>query len=363
MLDYLVAGAGLYGSVFGRTVAEQGRKVLVIDRRAHPGGNIWSYELEGIQVHSYGPHAFHTNSPEIWNYVNRFAEFNGYRHKVKANFRGKIYSLPFNMATFHQFWGVTTPAEAQKVLKRKQRKIEKPRNMEEWAVANVGREIYESLIYGYTKKQWRREPKDLPASILRRIPVRFDWNDDYHNDAYQGVPIKGYGHLIENVLDGLDFKNLTELESGWEKYAKKLVYSGSLDELFGYKHGLLEYRSLDFLTEIVDGDFQGCTQMNYTSDDVPYTRIVEAKHFVGLKSKKSVITYEYPKEWHPEAQRYYPINDRKNNAVFEKYKKEAAKHDNIIYGGRLGSFRYMDMDQVIASALHDAHKELGVKTS
>jgi UDP-galactopyranose mutase len=360
--QYLVVGSGLFGSVFARTLADAGAKVLVIEKRPHIGGNVYTLDDHKHPVHVYGPHAFHTSCRRIWDYINRFAEFNNYRHRVRACFQGKIYSLPFNMNTFHQLWGVMTPEEARCEIDCRRIPIEKPANLEEWAVSHVGEEVYQKLIYGYTKKQWQRDPKSLPASILRRLPLRFTWNDDYHDDPYQGVPIHGYTSMIRRMLEGIEVKtDVNFFHFGdWRKTAKKLVYSGSLDEFFDYRHGPLEYRSLEFKFKTVDGDFQGCTQMNFTDESVPYTRIVESNHFYSPveHTETSTISYEFPKEWVPGEARYYPINDAKNMAVYGKYVEELKSHGDVLVGGRLGKFAYYDMDQVVAQALMVAEREI-----
>lgn len=367
MHDYLVVGCGLYGSVFARTMAERGSSVLLIDIRTELGGNIYSELLDDIEVHKYGPHIFHTNSDRVWKFVNRFAEFNHYRHCPKAYYKGKMYSLPFNMNTFHQLWGVITPDEAREKLAEQCVKIENPANLEEWVLSQAGPDIYEKLIYGYTKKQWQREPRELPAFIIKRLPFRFTYDDNYFDDKYQGIPIQGYSRMVENIVDhknielmlGTDFFEMED----WRTLARRLVYSGSIDELFDCKHGILEYRSLKFDTLVVDGNFQGTAQVNYTDESVAWTRIVEHKHFMMKPNlPKSAITFEYSKEWEEGENRYYPINDDWNNSVYEKYREEAKKQPDIIIGGRLSSFRYMNMDQVIAQALHDAFTETSSKS-
>lgn len=357
--DYLVVGAGLFGAVFAREVAEAGKTSVVIDKRDHVAGNCHCENLEGILVHKYGPHLFHTNHKPIWDYVNRFAEFNNYQHKVKAIYDNSLYSLPFNMSTFYELWGCITPEDAIKEIERTKVYIENPRNLEEWAISQVGQEIYDKLIYGYTKKQWMREPKELPSHIIRRLPLRFTFNDRYHKSMYQGVPIKGYTHMVENMLDhpNITVKLNEEFDGTWQNASKKLVFSGPVDEFFKYKYGRLEYRNLKFENKVVDGDFQGIGQMNYTSLKVPHTRIIEHKHFVFQESDRSVITYETPIEWNPGDTPYLPVNDSKNEKIHQKYKEEIAKH-NYIIGGRLGCFKYLDMHQVIGMALQCAKKNL-----
>ena len=359
--DYLIVGAGLFGAVFGRQMRRAGRSVLIIDKRKHIGGNVYTDDCEGICRHVYGPHLFHTNDERIWKYVQRFAKFNNYQHRVKANYCGQIFSLPFNMQTFNDLWGVTTPAEARAEIERQRVKIDKPANLEEWALSQVGPDVYHTLIEGYTTKQWGRSPKFLPASIIKRLPLRFTYNDNYFNDKYQGVPIKGYTHLVENILDGIEVRTETEfVDVNWRKLARHLVYTGPIDEFFDNCFGPLEYRSLRFEHEVVDGDFQGIGQMNYTSKDVPYTRIVEHKHFRFQKSDKSIITREYPQEWEPGRERYYPINDEKNMDLYEKYRLKSKELSDVTFGGRLGVYRYYDMHQVVASALTAAQKMANV---
>lgn len=362
--DYLIVGCGLYGSVFGRCMAEHGKSVAIIEKRNHIGGNIYTEKQYDIDIHIYGPHCFHTNNQVVWSFLNRFAEFNEYRHYPKASYKGKIYSLPFNMNTFHQLWGVVTPQEAKKKIESQKIKIKNPSNLEEWVLSQIGPDIYETLIYGYTKKQWQREPRELPIFIIRRLPFRLTYDDCYFDDKFQGIPINGYSHMIENIIDGLEIKLGTDIKDiNWRKYAKKLVYSGSIDEFFNYKFGILEYRSLRFETEVVDNEnFQGVSQINYTDVEVPYTRIIEHKHFVHKpKSKKSVITYEYPEEWNGKNNRYYPINDEKNNALYKIYQQEIKKLDDVIFGGRLASFKYLDMDTTIGQAFTNVKRELNIR--
>lgn len=362
--DYLVVGSGLFGSVFAKTVTQKGKSVLVIDKRPHIGGNVYTKNQYGIDVHMYGPHIFHTKSKRIWDFVNKYAEFNNYRHKVLALFNDKVYSLPFNMTTFNQFWGCITPAEAKAELEKRRVKIEKPANLEEFALSQVGEEIYHTLIYGYTKKQWQREPFDLPAAIIRRIPIRFTYDDNYYEEgSYQGIPVKGYTHLVENLLDGIKVEigcDLKELKH-WKSLANKLVYSGPIDELFDCCFGPLEYRSLEFQhIPLEDENCQGATQINFTSENVPWTRTIEHKHFTGVKSNKTIVTFEYPREWSPGKEKYYPVNDEKNQLLFERYASLAREDKDIIVGGRLGFYKYFDMDQTIAQALNKAEEELTI---
>lgn len=358
-MKYLIVGAGLFGSVFAREKAEQGHQCLVIEKRNHVGGNCHTAEIEGIMVHQYGPHLFHTNNKHVWDYVNRFAEFNTYRHRVKARYLDNIYSMPINLMTFYQLWGCTTPLEARLELGKKKVFIENPQNLEEWALSQVGEEIYYKLIHGYTKKQWMRDPKELPASIIKRLPIRLTWNDEYYPDhMYQGVPVKGFTHMVENILDHpkIKLRLNSDFFDGSVKNLKEytIVYSGSIDRLFDYEYGELEYRTLGFLTQVFNGDFQGCGQINYTHESIPYTRIIEHKHFDNKELPKTVVTYEYPEKWHSGAPQYLPINDEKNNALYQKYKQKLMDYPNLIVGGRLGSYRYLDMHMVISSALKKA---------
>ena len=358
--DYLIVGAGLFGSTFAHEVSRRGCKCLVIDRRNHVGGNCHTQTIEGIKTHLYGPHLFHTNSKAIWDFVNRFAEFNNYQHRVKAMSGGKLYSLPFNMNTFYELWGTTTPMEARAEISRQRVKIDRPTNLEEWALSQVGRDIYDKLIYGYTKKQWMREPRELPAFIIRRLPLRFTYNDNYHQACYMGVPAQGFTHMIENMLSGIDVKLEEDFAAikDWRKIAHKLVYSGCIDQFFDYQFGALEYRTLDFDIQVVDGDFQGIAQMNYADESVPHTRIIEHKHFYGQQSDRSVITYEYPVEWAIGRHPYLPVNDDENNALYQQYRAEAEKLGDVLIGGRLGSFKYFNMDQAVAQARALAAKEI-----
>lgn len=362
--DYLIVGAGLFGAVFARQAADAGRRVLVIDKRAHVGGNVYTEETEGIQVHKYGAHIFHTNSKQVWQYVNRFAEFNRYTNAPVANYRGELYSLPFNMYTFYQMWGVITPEEARKKIgqQRTDAGITDPKNLEEQAISLVGTDIYEKLVKGYTQKQWGRPCHELPAFIIRRLPVRFTFDNNYFNALYQGIPIGGYTAMVEKLLQGIDVQLNTdylENKAYWDSLAKKVVYTGPIDRYYNYCHGNLEYRSIRFETEVLDMDnFQGNAVVNYTDADIPYTRIIEHKHFEFGTQPKTVISREYSAEWTPEIEPYYPVNDEKNNILYEKYKFLAQQENTTIFGGRLAEYRYYDMDAVIESALTAAQREL-----
>lgn len=353
--DILVVGCGLFGSVVARQAKEAGKTVLMIDKRPHIAGNLYTKEINSIHTHVYGPHCFHTKSKEIWDYVNKFAEFGQYRLKVNAQYKGKMYSLPFNLTTFNQLWGCMSPGEAEQKLLQQKVKIENPQNLEEWALTQVGPEIYEKFIKGYTTKQWGRPPKYLPASIIKRIPIRLTYNTDYHEAKYSGVPVNGYTNFIGNMIDGIEIKLDTDFFDikDWRRIAKKLVYCGPIDKFYNYKYGALEYRTLRFQNNIQDGDFQGIAQVNHTEDTVPYTRIVEHKHFYNNpeRNPKTVITFEYPDTWDNNKEPYYPINDESNNTMYKKYREDAKKETDIIISGRLGNYLYLDMDQIVALAL------------
>ena len=356
MYDYLIVGAGLYGAVFAREMTDKGYKCLVVDKRDHIGGNVYTENVEDINVHKYGAHIFHTSDKQVWDYVNRFASFNNYINMPMADFKGERYNLPFNMNTFKQMWGVTEPEEAREIIERQREEsgIKEPVNLEQTAISLVGRDIYEKLIKGYTQKQWGRPCNELPPFIIKRLPVRFTYDNNYFNDTYQGIPIGGYTKMVENMLDGIeirlgvDFLTNRELEC----QAKTVVFTGAIDAYFDYKYGPLEYRSLRFETEILNlPDFQGNAVVNYTDEQTPYTRIIEHKHFEFGKQEKTVISYEYSAEWQEGDEPYYPVNNEQNNALYQKYLAEALKKPNVIFGGRLGEYKYYDMDKVILSAL------------
>ncbi|ABY46205.1 UDP-galactopyranose mutase [Bacillus mycoides] len=367
MYDYLIVGAGLFGAVFAHEASKKGKKCLVIDKRNHIGGNVYTENIEGINVHKYGAHIFHTNNKKIWDYVNDFVEFNRYTNSPVANFKGEIYNLPFNMNTFNKLWGVITPQEAMRKIAEQKReaKITEPKNLEEQAISLVGTDIYEKLIKGYTEKQWGRSATELPSFIINRLPVRFTYDNNYFNDKYQGIPIGGYNVIIEKMLKnsevrlGIDFfENRKELEG----IAHKIVFTGMIDQFFDYKHGVLEYRSLQFENETLSNtdNYQGNAVVNYTDRETPYTRIIEHKHFEFGSQEKTVITKEYPSEWKPGDEPYYPINNKKNTELYKKYKELADKEDNVIFGGRLATYKYYDMHQIIGSALVTVEKELGI---
>lgn len=367
--DYLIVGSGLFGSTFAYKAKQAGKSCLVIDKRKHRGGNIYCEEIEGINVHKYGAHIFHTSNKEVWDFVNSIVEFNRYTNSPIANYNGKLYNLPFNMNTFYQMWGVTTPQQAkEKIEKQKAAAIEsmknsgitEPRNLEEQAISLIGTDIYETLIKGYTEKQWGRKCTELPAFIIKRLPVRFVYDNNYFNDKYQGIPIGGYNRLINGLLDGIEVKTDEDFFKNrqyWESIAKKIVFTGKIDEFYGYQFGKLEYRTVRFEEEIHDcSNYQGNAVVNYTEKEVPYTRIIEHKHFemFGVEvdnCPKTVISKEYSTEWKEGMEPYYPVNDEKNNLLYNKYQKLAEKESNVIFGGRLAEYKYYDMAPVIEKVL------------
>ncbi len=356
--DYLVVGSGLFGSTFAYEMAKKGKKVLVIDRRSHIGGNIYCENINGINVHKYGAHIFHTSDKDIWNYVNQFCEFNNYINSPIANYNGKLYNLPFNMNTFTKLWDdVITPDDAKRKIEEQKKELNgrEPKNLEEQAISLVGKDIYEKLVKGYTEKQWNRDCKDLPSFIIKRLPVRFTFNNNYFNDRYQGIPIGGYNVIVEKMLENCDVMLNVDYLKEKEKFnslADKILYTGMIDEFYDYQLGNLEYRSLRFENEILDIDnYQGNAVVNYTDRKTPYTRIIEHKHFEFNDCPKTVITKEYPCDWHVGDEAYYPINDEENNKLYEEYKKLALKEEKVIFGGRLGNYQYYDMDKVIKEAL------------
>ncbi len=363
--DYLIVGAGLYGAVFAQQATAAGKKVLVIDRRDHIAGNIYTKETEGIQVHIYGAHIFHTNNHRVWKYVTRFAEFNRFTNSPVANYHGELYSLPFNMYTFNKMWGVVTPDEAAAKIEEQRREagITEPKNLEEQAISLVGTDIYEKLIKGYTEKQWGRPCTELPAFIIKRLPVRLTFDNNYFNALYQGIPMGGYTKLVENMLSGIEVRlgvdYLKEKEQ-LDALAEKVVYTGAIDAYFDYALGALEYRSVRFETEVLDTpNFQGNAAVNYTDRETPWTRIIEHKWFEFGDQPKTVISREYSSEWNVGDEPYYPVNDEKNGALFARYRELAQKEQNVIFGGRLGEYKYYDMDAVIDASLTLCEKELG----
>lgn len=365
MYDYLIVGSGLYGAVFAHEAKKAGKSVLVIEKRNNIGGNVYTEKIEDINVHKYGAHIFHTNNKKVWKYVTQFAEFNRFTNSPVANYNGEIYSLPFNMYTFNKMWGVVTPEEAAAKIEEQRKEIkDKPRNLEEQAISLVGRDIYEKLIKGYTEKQWGRSCTELPAFIINRLPVRFTFDNNYFNALYQGIPIGGYTEMVENMLDGIEVRlgvDYLENKNELDNCAEKVVYTGAIDAYFNYRLGALEYRSVRFETEVLDiPNLQGNAAVNYTDKDTPWTRIIEHKWFEFGKQSKTVISREYSSEWKLGDEPYYPVNDEKNNALYSEYKKLAAAEKNVIFGGRLGEYKYYDMDAVIASSLIMSEKELKV---
>ncbi|MBR3382872.1 MAG: UDP-galactopyranose mutase [Clostridia bacterium] len=358
--DYLVVGAGLYGACFAERAKSAGKKVLVIEKRNHIGGNAYTENIEGIQVHRYGAHIFHTNDRNVWKYVNRFCEFNRFTNSPIANYHGEMYSLPFSMYTFNRMWGVVTPEEAEDMISRQRASagIGDPSNLEEQAIALVGTDIYHKLIEGYTEKQWGRSCKELPPSIIKRLPVRMTYDNNYFNALYQGIPIGGYTKMIEAMLHGIEVRlneDYLENKSDWDRCACRIVYTGPIDAYFDYCYGSLAYRSLRFETEIITcPNFQGNAVVNYTDRETPFTRIIEHKWFDPVDTESTVISKEYSVEWGPGMEPYYPVNDSKNNELYHRYRRLAEKETNTIFGGRLGEYRYYDMDTVILSALGKA---------
>lgn len=365
--DYLVVGAGLFGATFAQQAKMHGKSVLVLEKRDNIAGNVYTCEIEGIQVHQYGAHIFHTNDRQVWDYVNQFAEFNRYTNSPVANYHGELYSLPFNMYTFNRMWDVITPEEAQLKIEQQRREagITEPGNLEEQAISLVGTDIYEKLIKGYTEKQWGRPCDQLPAFIIKRLPVRFTFDNNYFNARYQGIPIGGYTKMVEKMLSGIDIKRNVDYlmdRAAWNLLADKVIYTGSIDAYFDYSLGNLAYRSVRFETEVLDKpNYQGNAVVNYTDSETPWTRIIEHKFFEFGTQSRTVISREYSSEWHPGDEPYYPVNDQTNNALYEKYRALAKKEDNVIFGGRLGGYQYYDMDAVIASALKLAQKEMHSK--
>ena len=374
MYDYLVVGSGLYGSIFAYEANKKGKNVLVIEKREHIGGNIYTENRDGINVHKYGAHIFHTSNKEVWEYINQFAEFNRYTNSPVARYKDELYNMPFNMNTFNKLWGVVTPKEAKEKIEQEKKEagITEPKNLEEQAISLVGKTIYEKLIKGYTEKQWGQKATELPSFIIKRLPVRFIYDNNYFNNLYQGIPIDGYTKIIEKMLEGIEvrlkcdfFKNKKELEN----IAEKIIFTGQIDKYYNYQFGELEYRSLRFETEeLEEENYQGNAVVNYTEYEVPYTRIIEHKHFEygaslgklpeGKALEKTIITKEYPDTWNKKKEPYYPINNEKNNSLYEKYKKLADNDDKVIFGGRLGQYKYYDMDKVIEEALNLCKKIL-----
>ena len=368
--DYLVVGAGLYGAVFAHEAKKCGKSVLVLEKRSHIAGNVYCEDVEGIKVHKYGAHIFHTNNTEVWEYLNQFTDFNRFTNSPVANYKGELYSLPFNMYTFNKMWGVVTPLEAAAKIEEQKAEMagKEPENLEEQAISLVGRDIFEKLVKGYTEKQWGRDCKDLPAFIIKRLPVRLTFDNNYFNALYQGIPTGGYTKMVENMLDGIEVicdTNYLEEKEKWDAMADKVVYTGPIDAYFGFSLGYLQYRSVRFENELLDmPNFQGNAAVNYTDRETPWTRIIEHKWFTFGKDEagndlpKTVISREYSSEWKPGDEPYYPVNDETNGALYKQYRELADKEANVIFGGRLGEYKYYDMDAVVASALAMAKQEL-----
>ena len=369
MYDYLIVGSGLFGTTFARQATDAGKRVLVIDKRPNIAGNVYTEDVEGIHVHKYGAHIFHTNDKKVWDYVTRFADFNRFTNSPVANYRGELYSLPFNMYTFNRMWGVVTPEEAKAKIDEQRREIVgEPKNLEEQAISLVGRDIFEKLVKGYTEKQWGRDCKDLPAFIIKRLPVRLTFDNNYFNALYQGIPVGGYTKLVENLLKGVEVRlncDYFDCRDALDAQAEKVVYTGPIDAYFGYRLGALEYRSVRFETELLDiPNYQGNAAVNYTDRETPYTRIIEHKWFEFGKDEsgndlpKTVISREYSSEWKKGDEPYYPVNDEKNGALYAEYRKLADAEAKVIFSGRLGAYKYYDMDQTIAAALALSEREL-----
>ncbi len=361
--DYVLVGGGLYSGVFAYMARQKGKRCLVVEKRSHMGGNIYCEETEGIHVHRYGAHIFHTSNKKVWQFANGLAEFNRYTNSPVANYKGEMYNMPFNMNTFSRMWGISTPAQAKAKIEEQKASITgEPKNLEEQAISLVGRDIYEKLVKGYTEKQWGRDCKDLPAFIIRRLPVRFTYDNNYFNDLYQGIPIGGYNVIIERLFEGCDVElgvDYLEHKEYYNELGKMIVYTGTIDAYYDYRFGKLEYRSLRFETEVADTEnYQGVAVVNYTDRETPYTRIIEHKHFEFGSQPKTVITREYPEAWKEGMEPYYPVNDEKNQELYQQYAALAGHETNVIFGGRLGEYKYYDMDKVIESAMEKATSEL-----
>ena len=363
--DYILVGSGLYSGVFAWFAKQKGKKCLVLEKRDHIGGNVYCEDTEGIHVHKYGAHIFHTSNKEVWQFVNSLAEFNRYTNSPVANYKGEMYNMPFNMNTFSKMWNISTPSEAKKIIEEQKKEITgEPKNLEEQAISLVGREIYEKLVKGYTEKQWGRDCTALPAFIIKRLPVRYTYDNNYFNDLYQGIPIGGYNVIIDRLFEGCDIEtgvDYLEKKEYYDGLGEKIVYTGTIDAYYKYQFGKLEYRSLRFESEVLDEEnHQGVAVVNYTDRETPYTRIIEHKHFEFGTQPKTVITREYPVTWQEGMEPYYPVNDEKNQALYQKYAKLAEKEEHVIFGGRLGEYKYYDMDKVIASAMACAKEELNM---
>jgi UDP-galactopyranose mutase len=358
--DFIIVGTGLFGSIFAREMTDKGASCLVLEKRNHIGGNCYTENIEGINVHKYGPHIFHTNSDYVWNYIKKWTEFNNFVNRPKVNYQGKLYSFPINLFTLYQLWGTKTPQEAQQKLNDVKIKIQNPSNLEEWILSQVGEEIYQKFVYGYTKKQWGKHPNELPSFIIKRLPIRLTFDDNYFEDKYQGIPIGGYTNIFKKMLANIPIEYNTDYlkdRERWNLKADKIVYTGAIDEFFNYDIGVLEWRSLRFENELLNiNDYQGNAIINYTEEMIPYTRICEHKHFENIKSDSTLITKEYPQNWSLEKEKYYPVNDEKNNKLYSEY-KEKIDHSKYIFGGRLANYKYYDMHQVVAEAITQAKKQ------
>jgi UDP-galactopyranose mutase len=360
--DYLVVGSGIFGATFAQQARENGKSVMVVDRRTHIGGNVYTESRNGVNVHVYGCHIFHTDKKEVWDYVNRFVSFNNYRHKGMVNFKGKMLSFPINLMTMSQLWGVRTPDEARMRVEEEKIPCESPKNMEEWCLSVIGRTLYETFIEGYSTKQWNKHPRELSASIVKRLPVRYTFNDDYfHDNTYQGIPIGGYTNMVDNMLEGTKVElgvDFEQIRNKWRDYADRLVFCGGVDQYFQYEFGELEYRSLKWEHEEMKGDFQGHPCVNYTDLNTPWTRIVEHKHFENPDCENTVVSKEYSVDWRETKDPYYPINDERNTSLYRRYRELAEKEVGVLISGRLGSYKYLDMDDTISMALKASEKEL-----
>lgn len=354
MYDYLIVGSGFFGSICARELTDSGKKVCVIENRNHIGGNCYTSNRDGINVHDYGPHIFHTSNERVWEWINQYVEFNDFTLRPVANYKGEIYSLPFNMWTFSKLWDITHPYEAKEIIEEQSSYIDEPQNLEEQAIKLVGRDVYEKLIKGYTEKQWRKEATELPKEIIKRLPVRFTYDNNYFNDKYQGIPIGGYTQIFDKLLEGIDVKLETDFFTSELPKHKKVIYTGPIDRYFDYKFGELEYKTTKFEHKKIDTDnYQGVVMMNYTDKEIPFTRTIEHKHFENIESESTWVTWEFPTEYVVnETEPYYPVNDKENTKIYKKYKKLADKEKNVIFGGRLAEYRYYDMHQVIESALN-----------
>ncbi len=353
--DFLVVGCGMFGAVFAQQMFERGKKILVIEKRRHIGGNCYTEDIQGIQVHKYGPHIFHTSDESVWQYVNRFSEFNHFVNRPKVMYRDRLYSFPINLMTLHQLWGVTSPAQARRKLEEVTIPNGNPQNLEEWILSQVGREIYEIFVKGYTTKQWGKTPRELPVSIMRRIPIRLNLDDNYYNERHQGIPIGGYTKMFGRILEGIEIRLNTDFFDNreyWRSVADRIVYTGKIDRYFDYRFGELEYRGLRFETKVLHGDYQGNAVVNYTEQHVPFTRITEHKHFEFQAIDETIVTWEYPEDYDKTKIPYYPINDDRNNKLYGLYKTEADKQPGLIPGGRLATYAYLDMGQTISSAMN-----------